>query len=91
MTEKTLSSRALLCRLVGIWDVVNYPLAPFDLFENKRNDIKLCPCVFKWDSHDEVIPKYFSLIYGMVDSEDLPFNISRNYSSRAKSSKSSSS
>ena len=53
--------------------------APFDLWDpNARHGIKLyVKRVFIMDDADQLMPRYLRFVRGIIDSDDLPLNVSR--------------
>lgn len=49
-------------------------------FEIQRNKIQLyCNQVFVTDSVEGIVPEYLTLLHGVIDSVDIPLNVSRSY------------
>lgn len=55
------------------------PQAPFDMYHaDYKGNIKLyIKRVFITDDNRELLPAYLRFVYGIIDSEDLPLNVSR--------------
>ena len=48
--------------------------------EMQRNKIQLyCNQVFVTDSVDGIVPEFLTLLHGVIDSPDIPLNVSRSY------------
>jgi len=48
--------------------------------EPQRNKIQLyCNQVFVTDSVESIVPEYLTLMHGVIDSPDIPLNVSRSY------------
>jgi molecular chaperone HtpG len=46
----------------------------------KRNKIQLyCNQVFVTDEVENIVPEYLTLLHGVIDSPDIPLNVSRSY------------
>merc|ERR1712111_86480 len=55
--------------------------APFDMMDNywsKKSEVKLfVRRVLVADQFDDLLPRYLNFVRGVVDSDDLPLNVSR--------------
>jgi len=62
--------------LTGLLFVPRKP--PFDLFDKKRKGLRLfVKRVFIMEDCEEILPEWLRFMVGVVDSEDLPLNVSR--------------
>lgn len=51
-----------------------------DRFEVQKNKIQLyCNQVYVTDSVENIVPDYLMLLHGVIDSPDIPLNVSRSY------------
>ncbi|MCR5569708.1 MAG: molecular chaperone HtpG [Paludibacteraceae bacterium] len=49
-------------------------------FEVQKNKIQLyCNQVFVTDSVENIVPEFLTLLHGVIDSPDIPLNVSRSY------------
>lgn len=49
-------------------------------FETQKNKIQLyCNQVFVTDSVEGIVPEFLTLLHGVIDSPDIPLNVSRSY------------
>ena len=63
-------------RLQGI---LYFPKLAHELDLNRTNVKVFCKQVFVSDEAQELIPKYLTVLQGMIDLPDLPLNVSRSY------------
>ncbi len=51
-----------------------------DRMDVNRNKIQLyCNSMFVTDSVDDIVPDFLTLLHGVIDSPDIPLNVSRSY------------
>ncbi|GAB4288978.1 MAG: molecular chaperone HtpG [Marinilabiliales bacterium] len=49
-------------------------------FELQKNKIQLyCNQVFVTDTVEDIVPEFLTLLHGVIDSPDIPLNVSRSY------------
>ena len=59
--------------------ILNFPKIKTNL-DVHRNKIQLyCNQVFVTDEVEQIVPEYLTLLHGVIDSPDIPLNVSRSY------------
>jgi molecular chaperone HtpG len=59
--------------------ILYFPKQPKN-FEVQKNKIQLyCNQVFVTDSVEGIVPDFLTLLHGVIDSPDIPLNVSRSY------------
>lgn len=60
--------------------ILYFPKLNRDKFEFQKNKIQLyCNQVFVTENVEGIVPEFLTLLHGVIDSPDIPLNVSRSY------------